>query len=390
MPASYACSPRRRGARSGSSPRPTSKPGSTACAARLAALAAAGCRHAILDATRDEHLVAAGAACLELPLATGGAGLALGLARALAPRARPGGGALVEAGAAGPGGVAVGQLFRGDARCRSPRCATPSPSFRLDPLALARDAEHAAGIAARAIAALGDKPVLVYATADPDAVAHAQRELGVERAATLVEGAFRRIAGALAAAGVRAFVVAGGETAGAVVDTLGVRALAIGPEIDPGVPWTLAVGGEAHRLALKSGNFGARDFFVKATRDAAMSDAALREALCRLGQSLYGRGLTHGSTGNLSVRTVDGYLMTPTGSNLGSLDPARLSQLDRAGQPRRRRPADEGSAAAPRDVRDAQPQRGGRPPALDPFGRGVGAGGRRSRRRAAAAIPPTT
>jgi uncharacterized protein YgbK (DUF1537 family) len=138
-------------------------------------------------------------------------------------------------------------------------------SFRLDPLLLARDADHAADIAARAVAALGDKPVLVYATADPEAVAHAQRELGVERAATLVEGAFRRIAGALAAAGVRAFVVAGGETAGAVVDTLGVRALAIGPEIDPGVPWTLAVGGEPHRLALKSGNFGARDFFAKAT-----------------------------------------------------------------------------------------------------------------------------
>ena len=65
--------------------------------------------------------------------------------------------------------------------------------------------------------------------------------------------------------GVRAFVVAGGETSGAVVEALGMRALAIGPEIDPGVPWTLAVGGEPYRLALKSGNFGARDFFVKAT-----------------------------------------------------------------------------------------------------------------------------
>jgi uncharacterized protein YgbK (DUF1537 family) len=64
---------------------------------------------------------------------------------------------------------------------------------------------------------------------------------------------------------VRAFVVAGGETSGAVVDALGVKALAIGPEIDPGVPWTLAVGGEPYRLALKSGNFGARDFFAKAT-----------------------------------------------------------------------------------------------------------------------------
>jgi len=52
-------------------------------------------------------------------------------------------------------------------------------------------------------------------------------------------------------------------------------------------------------------------------------DAALRDALCRLGRSLYDRGLTHGSTGNLSVRTERGFLMTPTGASLGALDPAR-------------------------------------------------------------------
>jgi len=231
---------------------------------RLTALAAAGCRHAILDATRDEHLVAAGAACLELPLATGGAGLAQGLARALAPRAQPGGGAWSRPQPRGPVAWLSGSCSEAT-RGQIAAVRDTVTAFRLDPLALARDADHAAGVAARAIAALGDKPVLVYATADPEAVAHVQRELGVERAAMLVEGAFRRIAGALADAGVRAFVVAGGETAGAVVDTLGVRALAIGPEIDPGVPWTLAVGGEPHRLALKSGNFGARDFFVKAT-----------------------------------------------------------------------------------------------------------------------------
>jgi len=122
-----------------------------------------------------------------------------------------------------------------------------------------------AAIAAKAVGALGRQPVLVYATAAPAEVAAAQRLLGTERAARVVEEAFRGVAQALAAAGVRAFVVAGGETSGAVVDALRVRALAIGPEIDPGVPWTLAVGGEPYRLALKSGNFGARDFFAKAT-----------------------------------------------------------------------------------------------------------------------------
>ena len=231
---------------------------------RLAALAEAGCRHALIDATRDDHLVAAGAACLDLPLATGGAGLALGLARALAPRARPGGGVWSKPLPHGPVAWLSGSCSETTRAQIAAVCDTVT-ALRLDPLALAGDPELVARSAGRAIAALGAKPVLVYATADPEAVANAQRELGVERAAKLVEDAFRRVARALADAGVRAFVVAGGETAGAVVETLGVRALAIGPEIDPGVPWTLAVGGEPYRLALKSGNFGARDFFVKAT-----------------------------------------------------------------------------------------------------------------------------
>jgi len=238
--------------------------GSDAVRRRLAALGAAGCRHAIIDATRDEHLVAAGAACLELPLATGGAGLALGLARALAPRAQPGGGAWTKPVPRGPVAWLSGSCSEAT-RGQVAAVRDTVTAIRLDPLVLADDPDPGADIAARAVAALGETPVLVYATADPDTVAHAQHELGVERAASLVENAFRRAARALADAGVRAFVVAGGETAGAVVETLGVRALAIGPEIDPGVPWTLAVGGEPYRLALKSGNFGARDFFVKAT-----------------------------------------------------------------------------------------------------------------------------
>jgi len=63
------------------------------------------------------------------------------------------------------------------------------------------------------------------------------------------------------------------------------------------------------------------------------TESRLREEICRIGRSLYDRGLTHGSTGNLSVRLPDGYLMTPTGSSLGTLDPARLSKLDREGRP---------------------------------------------------------
>src|SRR5687768_16717182 len=59
-----------------------------------------------------------------------------------------------------------------------------------------------------------------------------------------------------------------------------------------------------------------------------MSEAKLREEICRLGASIYERGLTHGSTGNVSAKCDEGWLLTPTGSNLGKLDAARLSKLD--------------------------------------------------------------
>ena len=62
------------------------------------------------------------------------------------------------------------------------------------------------------------------------------------------------------------------------------------------------------------------------------TESQLREAICALGGSIFARGLTHGSTGNISVRLEDGFLATPTGSNLGALDPAKLSKLDATGR----------------------------------------------------------
>lgn len=62
-------------------------------------------------------------------------------------------------------------------------------------------------------------------------------------------------------------------------------------------------------------------------------ESKLRERVCSAGASLFNRGLTHGSTGNISVALPDGgWLMTPTGSSLGTLDPARLSKLDSSGK----------------------------------------------------------
>jgi ribulose-5-phosphate 4-epimerase/fuculose-1-phosphate aldolase len=66
--------------------------------------------------------------------------------------------------------------------------------------------------------------------------------------------------------------------------------------------------------------------------NAPLSESQVREQMAELGQSLYDRGLAHGSAGNLSVKLSDGYLLTPTNSCLGRLDPARISRLDGNGK----------------------------------------------------------
>ncbi|MDH5412338.1 MAG: hypothetical protein OEY16_13200, partial [Alphaproteobacteria bacterium] len=100
----------------------------------------------------------------------------------------------------------------------------------------------------------------------PEEVQAIQAEHGREEAGAMIERAMAAIAKGLVETGVRRLVVAGGETSGAVVEALGVKALRIGQEIDPGVPWTLSLGDPAVFLALKSGNFGGPDFFEKSFR----------------------------------------------------------------------------------------------------------------------------
>jgi len=239
--------------------------GVDALRARAAELRAAGCRHAIVDATRDEHLVTAGEAFVDLALTTGGAGLGMGLARVLARQARlrPKDAQRRLPRLDGPGVVLSGSCS-GATLGQIAAVRDRYPSFQLDPVKLAQSPDHLEDALAWARKQLGATPILITASAPPQEVAKARAALGQARAAALVEDAFRRIASALAAAGTRRFVVAGGETSGAVVEALGVKALAIGPEIAPGVPWTAAVGGAPLLLALKSGNFGGPDFFTRA------------------------------------------------------------------------------------------------------------------------------
>ena len=235
----------------------------------IARLRESGHRLAIADALSDADMHTLGAACAELPLVTGGSGIAQGLpenfrragllqAHDAAALELPTGGEAVLAGSASQAtnGQVAAWLEAG------------RPALRLDPLALAQGDDSID--AALAWAREQDQAVLIYATSPADEVKAIQRELGVARAGELVERALGQIARGLFDSGVRRLVVAGGETSGAVVQALGVQALRIGAQIDPGVPATLGqVQGEPLALALKSGNFGSRDFFAKALRQLA-------------------------------------------------------------------------------------------------------------------------
>jgi uncharacterized protein YgbK (DUF1537 family) len=244
----------------------TVRRGAEAIRARMQALEAEGTTLAIVDAVADDDLRAMGRAFADLPLLVAGSGVAIGLPQnhglvpspeaARLPPAR--GSAAVVSGSCSVASNAQVQDF----------LARGGAAFAVDPLQLAAGRDVVADALQWAGNHVGRAPVLVYATASPDAVKAVQAKLGAERAGTLVEQALAAITRGLVERGVRRLVVAGGETSGACVQALGVERLRIGPQIDPGVPWCHAASPAAPEdglhLALKSGNFGTADFHTKA------------------------------------------------------------------------------------------------------------------------------
>jgi uncharacterized protein YgbK (DUF1537 family) len=242
--------------------------GADAIRERCAALQAQGVGVAVVDAVSNDDLMRIGQALAGMPLVTAGSGIAIGLpqnwraqlgdAAVAAQLPRAGG---LQAVVSGSCSVATnGQVQQFVQAGRT--------AFAVDPLAIAAGIDVASQALAVLLPKLAAGPVLAYATAEPAAVKAVQAQLGVERAGAIVEDTLSRITLGLVQAGVRQLVVAGGETSGAVVQALGVQRMAIGPQIDPGVPWTAvqspACVGEVLHVALKSGNFGSSDFFAKA------------------------------------------------------------------------------------------------------------------------------
>jgi len=221
-------------------------------------------RLVIVDAVSDDDLLTIGDACAEAPLLTGGSGIALGLPRNFIKRGLASGKGSAFRGAQGPEAILAGSCSK----------AT------LEQIDVHRGAHPALPIGVGDVmsGSVGPKDLvkfirdnkgkapIVFSSDRPERVREVQDKFGREKVAHKLDALFAETARDLVEGGVSRLVVAGGETSGAVVSALKLKALSIGPEIDPGVPALGTTEGAPLALALKSGNFGAKDFFDKALR----------------------------------------------------------------------------------------------------------------------------
>jgi len=230
---------------------PTVAQGADAVREAIGRASADGARFVVVDALTDADLATLARATDHLRVLTGGSALAQGLTgprpSVATPLTLPEGPRVVLSGSAS-------RATQGQVR----HALSVGGGRQLRPADLREDFGAAVSAAVSEALETGHAPFAVYATASPEDV--------VDTAdAPLIEEALAEIAERLVAAGVRALLVAGGETSGAVVQRLGVGTLALGPEIDPGVAWMRGRrDGEDLHLMLKSGNFGRPDLFSRA------------------------------------------------------------------------------------------------------------------------------
>lgn len=223
-----------------------------------------GIAHIVVDAVTNDDLATIAEACHGMPLLTGGSALAMPLPElyrsaemvsdiaSLEVRYKIGNGAIILSGSCSS-----------MTRTQVSAYASQAPHFHLDPIHLWEQGPQEAidWLTAQPL----DAAPMIYASAKPSDVAIAQKRLGVSRAGAIVEDTLAKLAVAARDKGIRRFVVAGGETSGAVTKALDVTRLDVGSEIAPGVPWSFC---ESDRkeiaISLKSGNFGTESFFADA------------------------------------------------------------------------------------------------------------------------------
>jgi uncharacterized protein YgbK (DUF1537 family) len=238
--------------------------GAAALSTRLMQLQDDGVAHVVVDAVADADLQVIAEACAGMPLMTGGSAVAMPLPAIWARAGMlPSTGKARPATTIGPRAIVLSGSCSAMTNAQVAAFLDQGPALRLDPLALADNGVQGA------LDWLAAQPEtvtpLIYATAAPDKVRAVQDRLGAARAGRVIEDALADLARAAHAGGIRRFVVAGGETSGAVTQALGVSQMDIGAEIAPGVPWCFARTGDHQiALALKSGNFGSESFFADA------------------------------------------------------------------------------------------------------------------------------
>jgi uncharacterized protein YgbK (DUF1537 family) len=221
----------------------------------------AGKRLIVVDALRDADLMEIGVAADGLPLITGGSGVALGLPANFSRRGKIVAKQTRWQGQSGQCIVLSGSCSIAT-RAQVTLHSETHPSYEIDAVKVIQGELTAKMVVDWLLTAEGIP--LVFSSAEPAAVAAIQKQFGREVSAEALESFFADIARQLVKGGVTKILTAGGETSGAVVEGLQLNTLEIGPEIDPGVPALRANSDLV--IALKSGNFGAPDYFQKAAR----------------------------------------------------------------------------------------------------------------------------
>ena len=234
---------------------------------RIEELKQGGYRFAVVDAFEDQHLHLIVKACSDLKLITGGSAIAMGLPEnyrqsGILPAKSP---PLEMPKVNGPVAILSGSCSAATQE-QIKILSEKVDGLYLDPIAIINDGEeYIQSFLDKVDHAISRGVILVYSTTDAKKVKKIQSSLAKESAEELIESAFAKLGNYLLRRNIRKFIIAGGETSAVIAEALNIRQIYIGPEIDPGVPWTICYEHEEPLLlSFKSGNFGRPDFFIRA------------------------------------------------------------------------------------------------------------------------------
>ncbi len=250
------------------------KAGPDAVRTRIEALKKDGIRYAIADGADEDDLMGLAAASVDWPLMSGGSSVAVYYPDLWRERGLVGGhssSSLPKVG--GAAAVLAGSCAERTAE-QIDHFGCTRPVLRLDLAAAAGDPAAADKAIAWAAEHVASGPVAITTAARPEVVAAIQARFGRRRSARMAEQVLGRIAVGLSAHGVRRFVIAGGETSGAVVEALRIRAMAVGPYEAPGQSKAVAIQEQPLSFYLKSGKLGPVDMFARVLAGATSASSA--------------------------------------------------------------------------------------------------------------------